>query len=51
MGGFVDRNVRGGSTKSMHAYGRAFDIGGSPEVMQQIAEYLRKINGVQVCYL
>lgn len=47
MGGFVDRNVRGGSNKSMHAYGRAFDIGGSTVVMQQIAEYLRKINGVQ----
>ena len=41
MGGHVNRNVRGGNTKSMHAYGRAFDIGGSPETMAKIAEYLR----------
>lgn len=42
MGGYNDRNVVGGSSKSMHAYGRAFDIGGSHSTMQAIAEYLRK---------
>ncbi|USK61342.1 hypothetical protein [Peribacillus asahii] len=41
MGGYNDRNVVGGSSKSMHAYGRAFDIGGSHETMSKIAEYLR----------
>lgn len=41
MGGYNNRNVRGGSSKSMHAYGRAFDIGGSHETMSKIAEYLR----------
>ncbi|OES45227.1 hypothetical protein [Domibacillus iocasae] len=41
MGGFNNRNVRGGSSKSMHSYGRAFDIGGSHETMSKIAEYLR----------
>lgn len=42
MGGFNDRNVRGGNSKSMHAYGRAFDVGGSSQTMSRIAEYLRK---------
>jgi len=41
MGGYNNRNVVGGSSKSMHAYGRAFDIGGSHETMSKIAEYLR----------
>ena len=47
MGGFNNRNVRGGTNKSMHAYGRAFDVGHNPETMQQIAEFCRKISGVQ----
>jgi cell wall-associated NlpC family hydrolase len=47
MGAYNNRNVRGGSTKSMHAYGRAFDIGGSPEIMSKIAEYARKLPYVQ----
>jgi phage-related minor tail protein/SLT domain-containing protein len=41
MGAFNNRNVRGGSSKSMHAYGRAFDIGGSAQTMSKIAEYAR----------
>jgi SLT domain-containing protein/phage-related protein len=41
MGGYNNRNVRGGSSKSMHAYGRAFDIGAQPSVMKKIAEYAR----------
>lgn len=48
MGGYNNRNVRGGSSKSMHAYGRAFDIGGSAKTMSQIAEWARKhINNLQ----
>lgn len=42
MGAYNNRNVRGGNSKSMHAYGRAFDIGGSHETMSKIADYLRK---------
>ncbi|MFS8601178.1 transglycosylase SLT domain-containing protein [Priestia megaterium] len=42
MGAYNNRNVRGGSSKSMHAYGRAFDIGGSGSTMSKIADYLRK---------
>ncbi|MED3887998.1 transglycosylase SLT domain-containing protein [Priestia aryabhattai] len=41
MGAFNNRNVRGGSSKSMHAYGRAFDIGGSHDTMSKIAEWAR----------
>lgn len=41
MGGYNNRNVRGGSSKSMHAYGRAFDVGASPKTMAAIAEYAR----------
>jgi phage-related protein/SLT domain-containing protein len=41
MGGFNNRNVRGGSSKSMHAYGRAFDVGADPKTMKAIAEYAR----------
>lgn len=41
MGAYNNRNVRGGSSKSMHAYGRAFDIGSSPSIMSKIAEYAR----------
>lgn len=41
MGAFNNRNVRGGSSKSMHAYGRAFDIGGSASTMAKIAEWAR----------
>lgn len=41
MGGYNNRNVRGGSSKSMHAYGRAFDIGGSAKTMSKIAEWAR----------
>lgn len=47
MGAYNNRNVRGGSSKSMHAYGRAFDVGASPGTMERIAEYLRTIEGVQ----
>lgn len=47
MGGYVNRNVRGRSTKSMHAYGRAFDIGGSFQTMSKIAEFLRRIPNAQ----
>ena len=42
MGGYNNRNVRGGSSKSMHSFGQAFDIGGSKQTMSSIAEYLRK---------
>ena len=42
MGGYNNRNVRGGSSKSMHAFGQAFDIGGSSGTMSSIAEWLRK---------
>lgn len=45
MGGYNNRNVVGGKSKSMHAYGRAFDLGGSPSVMKKIAEYLRTTAG------
>ncbi|MDP1441901.1 transglycosylase SLT domain-containing protein [Priestia megaterium] len=41
MGAYNNRNVRGGSSKSMHAYGRAFDIGGSASTMAKIAEWAR----------
>ncbi|MFE4119943.1 hypothetical protein [Priestia sp. YIM B13486] len=41
MGGYNNRNVRGGSSKSMHSYGRAFDIGGSAKAMSKIAEWAR----------
>lgn len=41
MGGYANRDVRGGSSKSMHAYGRAFDIGGSKDTMSKIAEWAR----------
>lgn len=41
MGGYNNRNVRGGSSKSMHAYGRAFDVGSNPSTMKKIAEYAR----------
>jgi len=41
MGGYNNRNVRGGSSKSMHAFGRAFDVGSNASTMQQIAEYAR----------
>ncbi|WP_394548806.1 D-Ala-D-Ala carboxypeptidase family metallohydrolase [Priestia aryabhattai] len=41
MGGYANRDMVGGSSKSMHAYGRAFDIGGSGATMSKIAEYLR----------
>lgn len=47
MGSYNNRNVRGGSSKSMHAYGRAIDIGASPGTMQAVADYLRTIQGVQ----
>jgi len=40
-GGYNNRNMVGGSSKSMHAYGRAFDISGSKSTMSKIAEYLR----------
>ena len=42
MGGYSNRNMVGGSSKSKHAYGQAFDIGGSKQTMASIAEYLRK---------
>jgi phage-related minor tail protein/SLT domain-containing protein len=42
MGGFNDRNVRGGSHKSMHAYGRAFDIGANSKTMSAMAEFARQ---------
>lgn len=41
MGAYNNRNVVGGNSKSMHAYGRAFDIGGSQSTMSQIANYLK----------
>ncbi|MEH7485557.1 transglycosylase SLT domain-containing protein [Priestia megaterium] len=41
MGGYNNRNVRGGKSKSMHAYGRAFDVGGSHRTMSAIADWLR----------
>ncbi|MBX9988620.1 transglycosylase SLT domain-containing protein [Priestia aryabhattai] len=41
MGAYNNRNVRGGSSKSMHAFGRAFDIGSNSSTMAKIAEYLR----------
>ncbi|MED3865252.1 transglycosylase SLT domain-containing protein [Priestia megaterium] len=41
MGAYNNRNVRGGSSKSMHAYGRAFDISGSAATMAKIAEWAR----------
>lgn len=42
FGGFSDRNVVGGSSKSMHAYGRAVDIFASSSEMQKIADYVKK---------
>lgn len=47
MGAYNNRNVRGGNTKSMHAYGRAFDIGASKEIMFKISRYLQKVPGIQ----
>ncbi|MGG3450181.1 hypothetical protein [Domibacillus aminovorans] len=48
MGGFADRGVVGNSNvKSMHAYGRAFDIGGSHETMSKIAEFMRQVKDIQ----
>jgi len=42
MGGYNNRDVRGvPGKKSDHAYGRAFDIGGSPKQMAAAAEKLR----------
>ncbi|WP_144645320.1 hypothetical protein [Priestia megaterium] len=40
-GGYNNRNMVGGNSKSMHAFGRAFDISGSKGTMAKIAEYLR----------
>lgn len=42
FGGFSDRNIVGGSSKSMHAYGRAVDIFAAPSEMQKIADYVKK---------
>lgn len=47
MGAYNNRNIAKTNTKSMHAYGRAFDIGGSKETMYKISRYLQKIAGVQ----
>jgi hypothetical protein len=47
MGSYNNRNVRGGSTKSLHAYGRAFDIGASKEIMYKISRYLQKVPNIQ----
>lgn len=47
MGGYSNRNVVGGSSKSMHAYGRAFDIGGSHQTMSKIAEFMRQVKDIQ----
>ncbi|OAH53078.1 hypothetical protein AWH48_12020 [Domibacillus aminovorans] len=48
MGGFADRGVVGNSSvKSMHAYGRAFDIGGSHSTMSAIAEFMRQVKDIQ----
>jgi TP901 family phage tail tape measure protein len=47
MGGYNNRNVRGGSSKSMHAYGRAFDVGGSHQTMSKIAEFMRQVKDIQ----
>ncbi|KZR60385.1 phage tail tape measure protein [Pseudobacillus badius] len=42
MGGYSNRGVVGNEkVKSMHSFGRAFDIGGSHSTMSKIAEYLR----------
>lgn len=41
IGGYSDRNMVGGSSKSMHAYGRAIDIFAAPSEMAKIAEYSR----------
>lgn len=42
FGGFSDRNIVGGSSKSMHAFGRAVDISAKPNEMQKIADYVKK---------
>lgn len=42
FGGFSDRNIVGGSSKSMHAYGRAVDIFSTKSEMQKIADYVKK---------
>lgn len=50
MGGFVNREIRGKEgtgSMSMHAFGRAFDVGGTPKEMQSIAEYVKTLPQVQ----
>jgi hypothetical protein len=47
MGGYANRNVVGGSSKSMHAFGRAFDIGSTSAIMSKIAEYAKGFPNVQ----
>lgn len=42
FGGFSDRNIVGGNSKSMHAFGRAIDIFSSKSEMQKIADYVKK---------
>ena len=40
MGGKVVRNVAGTSTPSQHSYGNAIDIGGTPETMLAVANWI-----------
>jgi peptidoglycan hydrolase-like protein with peptidoglycan-binding domain len=47
MGAYNNRNIKGSNSKSLHAYGRAFDIGGSADTMYKISRYLQKVPGIQ----
>ncbi|OAH53901.1 hypothetical protein AWH48_11575 [Domibacillus aminovorans] len=48
MGGYANRaNTADTSQLSMHAYGRAFDIGGSHSTMSAIAEFMRKVKDIE----
>lgn len=43
LGIYSNRNVRGGQTKSVHATGRAFDIGAPREALAQIIESIYRV--------
>lgn len=40
MGGYSNRMIAGTSVPSKHSYGLAFDVGGSPELMEAMAQWL-----------
>lgn len=47
MGCYNRRNVVGGSTWSYHAAGRAIDVGNTPAIMQEIANYVVGKDGIE----